>query len=221
MIVPFMKVALKNLFLKTDCEKYPAVPKEAPAAYRGRLVFHPEGCIGCGICERVCSPQAISTVVEHREDGDYITRTFHMGSCTFCQTCVDFCPRHTIEMSKDYNMVVTNEDDLKVTGTYKKKPRGVPSKKMNATYGTGNVLPDMRKAPAGSSVDTAKFENPTLADQMNKAAQTEEAAMAKQKASAQEAVLKAEASREKKSLKYGHDNVLPGSPSSDTPETKK
>lgn len=118
-----MKVAVMNLFSKSHCEKYPFVPKEAPAAYRGRIVFHPENCIGCGICEKVCSPKAISTTVVHEDDGDHITRVFHMGSCTFCQSCVDFCPKHTIEMSKDYDMVVTNEDDLKVSGTYIKVPK--------------------------------------------------------------------------------------------------
>jgi len=125
-MLPFMKVAVKNLFSKSDCEKYPFVPKEAPANYRGRIVFHPEKCIGCDICERVCSPQAISTSEEQKEDGIYVTRTFHMGSCTFCQTCVDFCPKHAIEMSKDYDMVVTDENDLKVSGTYQKKQRGIP-----------------------------------------------------------------------------------------------
>jgi len=125
-MLPFMKVAVKNLFSKSDCEKYPFVPKEAPANYRGRIVFYPEKCIGCDICERVCSPQAISTSEEQKEDGIYVTRTFHMGSCTFCQTCVDFCPKHAIEMSKDYDMVVTDENDLKVSGTYQKKQRGIP-----------------------------------------------------------------------------------------------
>jgi len=149
-----MKVAIANLFSRTDCERYPFNPKTAPAHYRGRLVFHPEGCIGCGICERVCSPQAISTTVVHEEDGDRITRVFHMGSCTFCQTCVDFCPRHTIEMSKDYDMVVTNEDDLKVMGTYFKAAKKPAPKAVEA------AKPEEAAVKIETAADSAPKETP-------------------------------------------------------------
>ena len=48
---------------------------------------------------------------------------FFLGSCTFCNTCADFCVKHAIELTQDYHMVARCEDDLVVTGTYlKKKP---------------------------------------------------------------------------------------------------
>ena len=104
---------------------YPVVPSESALNYLGRIVYHPEKCINCGMCERVCSGNAITTVVEKTEEGDKVTRTFNLGSCTFCATCMDFC-HGAIEFSRDYHMIATKEEDLLVTGTPIRKP---PAKK--------------------------------------------------------------------------------------------
>ena len=104
---------------------YPVVHSEAALNYRGMIVYHPEKCINCGMCERVCSGNAITTVVEKTEEGDKVTRTFNLGSCTFCATCMDFC-HGAIEFSRDYHMIATKEEDLLVTGTHIRKP---PAKK--------------------------------------------------------------------------------------------
>ena len=122
--LPYVREALTQVFSKPSTEKYPFVKKEAPAGYRGRIKFHPERCINCGMCIRVCSPGAIVRTVEKQEDGDLVTMEFHMDSCTFCQMCSDFCAKHSIEMTTDYEMVATDPKDLIETGTFlKKKPQ--------------------------------------------------------------------------------------------------
>lgn len=124
MDLPFAKEALSQLFSKSSCNMYPAVPSEAPKGYRGRIVYHPEKCINCGMCERVCSGNAITRTIEKCEEGDKVTMTFNLGSCTFCGTCADFCSRSAIELTQDYHMVATKPEDLLVTGTFiKKKPQ--------------------------------------------------------------------------------------------------
>ena len=122
MDLPFVKEAVSQLFSKPSCNMYPAVPSPAAPGYRGRIVFHPDRCINCGMCERVCAGGAISTVVEKTEEGDRITRTFNLGSCTFCSHCADFCSTHAIELTGDYHMTATRKEDLLVTGTFIKKP---------------------------------------------------------------------------------------------------
>ena len=119
---PFVKEAISLLFSKPSCAMYPAVPSEAAPNYRGRIVYHADRCIACGMCERVCSGNAITRTVEKTEEGDKITLTFNLGSCTFCATCADFCSRKAIELSGDYHMVATKEEDLLVTGSFIKKP---------------------------------------------------------------------------------------------------
>lgn len=123
---PFVKEAISQLFSKSSCAMYPAVPSEAAPNYRGRIVYHADRCIGCGMCERVCSGNAITRTVEKTDEGDKITMTFNLGSCTFCATCADFCSRNSIEFTRDYHMVATKEEDLLVSGSFIKK---TPAKK--------------------------------------------------------------------------------------------
>lgn len=141
---PFMKEAISQLFSKSSCAMYPAVPSEAAPDYRGRIVYHPELCIACGMCERVCSGNAITRSVEHLEDGrDKITLTFNLGSCTFCATCADFCTKHAIEFTGDYHMVATKEEDLLVSGSFikaapkKKAPAAAKPENCSAQVQTG------------------------------------------------------------------------------------
>lgn len=123
---PFVKEALTQLFAKTSCAMYPAAPAEAAEGYRGRIVYHADKCMGCGMCERVCSGGAITRTVEKVDEGDKITLTFNLGSCTFCATCADFCSTKAIEFTRDYHMVATKAEDLLVTGSHikpAKKPK--------------------------------------------------------------------------------------------------
>ena len=119
---PFVREAVTKLFSKPSCNMYPFQPSEAAPHYRGRIVFHPETCINCNMCERVCAGGAITHTVEKTEEGDdRITRSFDLGSCTFCSTCADFCTRHSIELTQDYHMIGVEEGDLIVSGTFIKK----------------------------------------------------------------------------------------------------
>lgn len=119
--LPFIKTALAQLFSKPSTELYPFVEKEAADNYRGKIAFHADKCIDCGMCERVCSGGAISTSAVETEDGQLITRTFFLGACTFCGHCSDFCAKDAIELTKDYHMVARQESNLTVQGTYFKK----------------------------------------------------------------------------------------------------
>ena len=126
---PFVKEAVTKLFSKPSCAMYPAVPSEAAPGYRGRIVFHPETCINCNMCERVCAGGAITHTEEKVEEGLKITRSFDLGSCTFCNTCADFCTRHSIELTRDYHMLGIEEGDLIVSGTFIKAPPKKPAPK--------------------------------------------------------------------------------------------
>lgn len=134
--LPFIKEAVTQLFSKPSTEAYPKIDRIAPEHYRGRIIFHGDKCIGCGMCERVCAGGAISThVVEETEDATVYQRRFFLGSCTFCSHCADFCSKKAIEFSQDYHMVARCEDDLVVTGNYtkvKKKPVAKPAAKPEA-----------------------------------------------------------------------------------------
>ena len=124
---PFVKQAISQLFSKPSCDMYPFVPSEAAPNYRGRIAYDPNKCIGCGMCVRVCAGKAIKMTRTPVEGGENITLTFDLGSCTFCNTCADFCNDHAITLTSDYHMIATKEEDLLVTGThFKEKKKPVP-----------------------------------------------------------------------------------------------
>ena len=127
---PFVKEALAQLFSKPSTIAFPAAPSPAKPNYRGRIVFHPDKCISCNMCERVCAGQAITHTSEPCEEGERITRQFYLGSCTFCSHCASFCTHGAIELSDDYHMIADyyhadtfeeGEEALIVRGTYIKK----------------------------------------------------------------------------------------------------
>ena len=126
---PFAREAISKLFSKSSCNMYPAVPSEAVQNYRGRIAYRADKCIGCGMCERVCAGGAITRTIEKGEDGqgDKVTLTFDLGSCTFCATCADFCSRHAITLTRDYHMIATKEEDLLVSGSFIKAPPKKPA----------------------------------------------------------------------------------------------
>lgn len=149
---PFVKEALTQLFSKPSTIAFPAAPSPAKPNYRGRIVFHPDKCISCNMCERVCAGQAISHTSEPCEEGERITRRFYLGSCTFCSHCASFCTHGAIELSDDYHMVATKEEDLIVSGTYIKK---APVKKAAPAK---PAAPKAEEPKAEKATETAKAE---------------------------------------------------------------
>ena len=152
---PFVKEAISQLFSKPNCAMYPAVPSEAAPRYRGRIVYHADKCIGCGMCERVCAGGAITRTVEKLEEGDKITLTFDLGSCTFCATCADFCSTKAIEFTQDYHMIATKEGDLLVTGTHI-RPARKPAAPKPAPAAQGETAAAAPATPAVTPRDDGK-----------------------------------------------------------------
>lgn len=114
---PFVKEAISQLFSKPSCAMYPAVPSEAAPNYRGRIVYHADKVHRAAACASASAPAMPSAARSRRpREGDKITLTFNLGSCIFCATCADFCSRKAIELTGDYHMIATKEEDLLVTG---------------------------------------------------------------------------------------------------------
>lgn len=124
---PYIFQGIKNIFSKALTNKYPEEKPEIPEGFRGKIEFDPQSCIGCGLCIRVCSPEAIKKDVLKLEEGDQITMTFDLGSCTFCGMCSDFCMKNAIKLTKEYEMIYTKSRQRIIKGTFFKK---APPKKV-------------------------------------------------------------------------------------------
>lgn len=119
--VPYIKQAIKHIFMPAETQKKHYKLVDAPEFYRGRIKFDQDTCIGCGMCIRVCAPQAITKKVEKLDGEEKVTMNFDLGSCTFCKMCEDFCPKKSIKLTKDYSLVSRDKKTLFEEGTFTKK----------------------------------------------------------------------------------------------------
>jgi len=102
---------LRSLMKKPATQRYPAEARKMPRGFRGKLLFHPEKCIGCRLCMRDCPSGAI----EIREKGN---KTFEalidLGRCIYCAQCVDTCMKKALEATEEYELAQLDNAKLKV-----------------------------------------------------------------------------------------------------------
>ena len=103
---------LQSLFKKSATMKYPLNKSEMPENYRGKILFHPELCIGCKMCERDCPSNAIKIVKVGDKEFD---AQFDLAKCIYCAQCVDSCMKKALESTKEFELAVLDKSKLKVT----------------------------------------------------------------------------------------------------------
>jgi hydrogenase-4 component H len=88
---------------------YPAHPRPAPPSFRGRPIFDPRKCIGCGGCASNCPAREILIFDPCQE----IRILKYLGRrCSYCGRCAEVCPEKAITMSLDYETATDRVADL-------------------------------------------------------------------------------------------------------------
>lgn len=143
-----LSVTGKEFVTPKITEKYPDNRDNMNISQRFRarleLVYDKEGnhkCIACGTCERVCPNGTITLETKMTETWDgkkkkklerYI---YDLGSCTFCQLCVQNCPTHALDFSNDFEQAVFTRDQLvKKLNYLPEKPEPEPTPEQRAKF---------------------------------------------------------------------------------------
>lgn len=111
-----MIVTLKYYFTSAHTYQYPQ-EKRAPAErFRGVLSFHPEICISCEMCVRVCPSDVISMEWERNETTkkkDLKWYAIDYAKCNVCRLCEEACPTKvkSVHHSNEYEVVFEDRKD--------------------------------------------------------------------------------------------------------------
>jgi len=95
--IKYLPPSLLSLLEKVaggEAELNPPVP--VPPAFRGRISYNRETCIGCRLCTRVCPANAIEFFPETKRIRIYVTQ------CIFCGQCTDACPKGSLSMTDEF-----------------------------------------------------------------------------------------------------------------------
>lgn len=105
---------LKHLFKKPVTLEYPEKKRFQSDAFRGKpnVKIGESGCVGCGVCKKVCPSNAIC--YEKDEQGKVISYTFDLNKCIFCGNCMYYCPHHAIKLTQDFELGTAEKNELKL-----------------------------------------------------------------------------------------------------------
>jgi len=101
----------KHLFMRPVTLEYPEKQRFQSDANRGKPFV--SGCVGCGICKRVCPSNAIE--YNKDENGKVISYTFDLNKCIFCGNCMYYCPHKAIKLTKEFELATEDKEELKLT----------------------------------------------------------------------------------------------------------
>ncbi len=102
---------LRHLLKKPATVHYPRERLAMPPGYRGKIVFCPQKCVGCKLCQRDCPAGAleIKKVGEKRFEA-----IFDLDRCIFCSQCVDSCNKKALETTNEFELAQIERKELKV-----------------------------------------------------------------------------------------------------------
>ncbi|MDR0836146.1 MAG: 4Fe-4S binding protein [Tannerella sp.] len=121
-----MKVTFVEFFTKKTTEEYPENRATLKLAdrFRGTLTMpHDENgnnkCIACSLCEINCPNGTLHLEIDTVTDEATGKKKkvlkkyqYNLGSCTFCQLCVNVCPSDAIRFDTQFEHAVFDKEKL-------------------------------------------------------------------------------------------------------------
>ncbi len=121
-LVKGLLITFSYLFRKSITIQYPEKRAPLPLRFRGRLVMSVDTekgqtrCTACMRCVRVCPNHSIDIEKEIGPDGTPKPRParylYNLGTCMFCNICVETCPFFAIVMSDEIELATTDKASL-------------------------------------------------------------------------------------------------------------
>ena len=116
-LIKGLLTVLKHLFIRPITLEYPEKKRFQSDAFRGKpeVNLDANGCVGCGICKKVCPSGAIE--YNKNEEGKVVSYTFNLEKCIFCGNCRFYCPHNAINMAQNFELATPDKKELQLTYT--------------------------------------------------------------------------------------------------------
>jgi len=118
-----MGITFRYMFKKPITVQYPDARVDLPLRFRGRLVLpvDPEKgdhrCTACMLCVKACPNHSLDVEKMVDETGKprpkAIRYDYNLGTCMFCNLCVESCSFAAIVMSEEYELSTEDRKSLK------------------------------------------------------------------------------------------------------------
>lgn len=117
---------IRNLFTKPVTRMYPFDPVAVPSGYRGVPKFIYDKCVGCQLCVKDCTAEALEIVqvVEapapapaEGETAPKVAKRYRMvlylDRCIHCARCAEVCARNAIQLDEEFEIANFTREALK------------------------------------------------------------------------------------------------------------
>jgi formate hydrogenlyase subunit 6/NADH:ubiquinone oxidoreductase subunit I len=109
-----LKDVIGSLFQKPITQEYPFERTPVTTRLRGKLVWDPATCTGCGLCSKDCPADALEWLVNDKQNKKFVLR-YTMDNCTFCSQCVISCRTGSMSMNdEDWELAALNKDQFEI-----------------------------------------------------------------------------------------------------------
>lgn len=107
-----LKEAIKAIFKGPYTIKFPYKPAKVFPNFRGKIIFNPEKCVGCGACSEVC-PSKAREIIDDKEKR--IRKVIHYQErCIYCGQCVRYCiTQEGIKHTPEFDLSSIKKDGYK------------------------------------------------------------------------------------------------------------
>ena len=99
---------LTSVTRKASTIAYPKRKQPPVDGLRGRITWHIDSCIGCGLCPQACPTQAILMTGKSA----MAEISYYLNKCIYCGDCIFVCPTHSIVAATEYELAFTDQKHM-------------------------------------------------------------------------------------------------------------
>jgi len=106
--------ALTGLYKKTATIPYPAGELKIEPDYRGKLKFDAGTCIGCQLCVKDCSTNALLINNIGTKEEKKFQALLDLDLCIFCGQCIDSCRKNSLSLTPHIELAELTRDKMRI-----------------------------------------------------------------------------------------------------------